>query len=112
MTRPYSSDLRERAVAFVAAGNSCRAAAERFAVSVSSVVRWTQRQRRTGSCAAKRMGGHRRPVLLPERDWLLARLAVAPDLTVRALRAELLVRGVVVSYGAVWSFLAADALTF
>src|SRR5579872_6109557 len=102
MTRPYSLDLRERAVAFVVAGNSCRAAAARFAVSVSSVVRWTQRQRQTGSCGAKRMGGHRRPVLLPERDWLLARLAAAPDLTVRALRAELLMRGVVVSYGAVW----------
>jgi hypothetical protein len=33
-------------------------------------------------------GPRRRPVLLPERDWLLARLAAAPDLTVRALRAE------------------------
>jgi hypothetical protein len=31
---------------------------------------------------------------------------------VRGLRAELLARGVVVSYGAVWSFLAAEALTF
>lgn len=30
MTRPYSPDLRERAVAFVDAGNSCCAAAERF----------------------------------------------------------------------------------
>jgi hypothetical protein len=29
------------------------------------------------------MGGKRRAVLLPERDWLLARIAAARDLTVR-----------------------------
>ena len=58
------------------------------------------------------MGGRRRLVLLPERDWLLARISAAPDLTVRALQAELLARGVRVSYGAVWAFLAAEGLTF
>lgn len=51
-------------------------------------------------------------ILLPERDWLLARLAAAPDLTVRGLRSELVERGVKVSYGAVWAFLAAEGLTF
>jgi hypothetical protein len=40
------------------------------------------------------MGGRRRLILLPERDWLLARLSAAPDLTVRALRWELIERGV------------------
>jgi transposase len=50
--------------------------------------------------------------LLPERDWLLARVAAAPDLTLRALQAELAERGVAASYGAVWAFLAAEGLTF
>jgi transposase len=112
MTRPYSLDLRERVVAHVADGSTCRAASRVFAVSVATVVRWTQRQRATGQCAAKPMGGRRRPVLLSERDWLLARVAAAPDLTVRALRAELIERGVTASYGAVWAFLAAEGLTF
>jgi transposase len=58
------------------------------------------------------MGGRRRLLLLPQRDWLLARIAAAPDLTVRAVRAELLERGIKISYGAVWSFLAAEGLTF
>jgi transposase len=58
------------------------------------------------------MGGRRRLLLLPHRDWLLARIAAAPDLTVRAVRAELGERGFKVSYGAVWSFLAAEGLTF
>jgi hypothetical protein len=38
-----------------------------------------------------------RPVLLGEREWLLARLAEQPDLTVRALATELAGRGIVVS---------------
>ena len=51
----------------------------------------------TGSAAAKRMGGRRPRVLAGEREWLLARLAEKPDLTLRALLAELRERGVVVS---------------
>jgi transposase len=112
MTRPYSSDLRERVVASVAGGRNCRATSDLFGVSVATVVRWSQRQRATGGCQAKPMGGRRRLLLLPQRDWLLARIAAAPDLTVRAVRAELVERGIKISYGAVWSFLAAEGLTF
>ena len=75
-------------------------------------IRWCARQRVSGTCAAKPMGGHRRPILLTERDWLLARLSVAPDLTIRGLLSELGDRGVKVSYGALWAFLAAAGLTF
>jgi transposase len=112
MAKPYSLDLRERVVAAVDAGESCRAVAERFAVSVSSVVKWAQRQRATGSAAALPMGGRRRFALADERDWVLARLAEAPDITLRALARELTERGVVVSYFAVWHFCAREGLTF
>jgi len=112
MTRPYSLDLRERAVALVQTGQSRRQVAKLFQVGESSVIRWCARQRASGSCAAKPMGGHRRPILLSERDWLLARLSLAPDLTVRALLKELSDRGVKVSYGALWAFLAGEGLTF
>ena len=57
------------------------------------------------------MGGHRRRVLAGERDWLLARLAEKPDLTLRALVAELVERGVPASYGAVWRLLKAEGIT-
>jgi transposase len=57
------------------------------------------------------MGGHRPRVLAGERDWLLARIAEKPDLTLRALVAELVERGVPASYGAVWRLLAAEAIT-
>jgi transposase len=112
MARPYSLDLRERVAARVAAGESCRTVAALFGVSVSSVVRWSQRQRATGSAAAKPMGGKRPLVLAGERDWLLARIAEKPDLTLRALAAELAGRGIVVSLAAVWTFFAREKISF
>src|SRR5262245_31698127 len=105
MARPYSLDLRKRVVATVAAGQSCRAVAEVFDVSVASVVKWSQRSRTTGSAAAKPMGGRRPYLLEAERDWLLARLAEKPDLTLHALLAELAERDVVVSCDTLWRFL-------
>ena len=60
-----------------------------YKVSVASVVKWSQRFRATGSAAARRMGGYRPRSLAGEREWLLARLAAAPDLTLRALVVEL-----------------------
>ena len=112
MTRPYSMDLRERVVAAVEAGQSRRAVAKVFQVGAATVVRWMKRQTSTGTCAAKAMGGKRRAVLLPERDWLLARITAAPDLTVRGLRADLAGRGTKVSYDAVWRFLRTENLSF
>jgi len=105
MARPYSDDLRERVARSVLDGRSCRQTARLFGVSVASAVKWSQRHRATGSAAARAMGGKRRRVLLLEQDWILARLAQQPDLTVRALAAELAGRGIVVSHNTVWSLL-------
>jgi transposase len=113
MTRALSLDLRERVVAAMVGGASCREAAKTFSVSVASAARWSKRARDTGSTAPRPFGKRLGLVLLPEREWLLARVAAAPDLTVRALRAELeAVRGICVGYGAVWRFLAREGLTF
>ncbi len=112
MAKPYSDDLRSRVAASVAGGRTCRATAALFGVSVASVVKWSQRLRATGSAAAKPMGGVRRAVLAGERDWLLARIREAPDLTLRALTAELAERGVVVSHWAVWKLFASERITF
>jgi transposase len=59
MARPYSLDLRERVVAAVASGRSCRAVAKTFMVSVASVVKWSQRQRAVGSPANSAQGAGR-----------------------------------------------------
>jgi transposase len=112
MTEPYSMDLRERVVAAVAAGQSRRAVAKIFGLGPATVVRWVERQRTSGACAPKPMGGVRHAVLLAERDWLLARIAAMPDATVRGLRAELAERGLKVSNDTVWRFLRKARLTF
>ena len=112
MTRPYSEDLRTRVVAAVGAGASCRAAARQFSISVSSAVRWAQRFRQTGGVAAKPRGGNRPSRLHDERDWLLARIAEAPDLALHDIKRELAARHVHVGYGTVWRFYAKEKITF
>ena len=112
MARPFSCDLRERVVARVTAGETCRSVAATFGVSVSTVVKWSQRFRRHGTVAAARMGGRKPYALAGERNWVLARIAAKPDITLRALAAELAARGVAVSYYAVWNFLAHEGISF
>jgi transposase len=58
------------------------------------------------------MGGNQPRSLAGERDWLLARLTATPDLTLRALVAELGDRGVVTSYGSVWRIVHDAGISF
>lgn len=112
MTRPYSNDLRERAIAALEAGESCRAVAKRFGVAVSTVVKWHQRYRATGSVAPGKVGGHRRPLLEPHRAFIVERIEQTPHLTLHGLKDELAARGVKVSHNAVWTFLRREGLRF
>lgn len=113
MARPYSQDLRERIARRVEAGDSCRTVASLFGVGVSTVVKVSQRKRATGSAAAKAMGGARRKlVLAKDRNWILERIKKKPDLTPRALLAELHERGTHVSFGALWRFFKREGISF
>jgi transposase len=112
MVRALSNDLRERVVSAVLGGESCRAVALRFGVAVSSVVKWSQRYRATGSVRPDKMGGHRKPVLDAHRAFILERLNQTPHLTLHGLKDELAVRGVTVSHNAVWLFLRREGLRF
>jgi len=112
MTRPLSNDLRERVVAAVRDGESCRAVASRFRVAVSSVVKWSQRYRATGSVAPGKMGGHRKPVLGPHRAFIMERISQTPHLTLHGLKDELAARGIKVSHNAVWMYLRREGLRF
>ena len=105
MTKAYSDDLRERVVAAMQSGESCRSVAARFGVAPSSVVKWTDLVRRTGSVRPAKMGGYRRPILEPHRDWLLDQVRNCPHLTLAALQDLLAERGVAVSHDTVWRFL-------
>ena len=112
MPRAYSLDLRERVVSAVEAGASCRAVAERFGVAVSTVVKWSQRYRVTGSVAPSQIGGHRRPILEPHRDFIVEQINRTSHLTLHRLKDALAARGVVVSHNTVWEFLRREGLRF
>ena len=112
MARPLSNDLRERVVAAFEAGETCRSVAGQFGVAPSSVVKWEQRWRATGSIAPGKMGGHRKSVLDAHRDFILERIDQTPHLTLHGLKDELAARGVVVSHNAVWLFLRREGLRF
>jgi putative transposase len=112
MARPLSNDLREHVVAAVIDGQSCRSAAVRFGVAVSSVVKWSQRYRATGSVVPGKMGGRRKPLLDPHRTFIMKRIKQTPHLTLHRLKDELAARGVVVPHNAVWLFLRREGLRF
>ncbi len=53
MAAALSLDLRERVIAAIEAGASCRQAAERFGIGAASAIRWYARFREEGEIAAK-----------------------------------------------------------
>ena len=110
MVRPLSNDLRKRVVAAASKGEGCRSAATRFGVAVSSVVKWSQRYRATGSVKPDRMGRQRKSVLDPHGDFIKERIKQTPHLTLHALKDELAARGVAVSLNAVWLFMRREGL--
>ena len=79
--KQYSADLRERLLGAIDAGLPQVEAARLFGVSGSSIKRWRQQVRQTGSLGARpRTGRHRR--VRPEQEaTLLAQVAAAPDAT-------------------------------
>lgn len=112
MARPLSNDLRERVVARHEAGESIRAVASLFGIAPSTVSKWAQRWRKTGSVRPAKFGGYRRRLLEPHRETVHALMAQMPHRSVRALRTELAALGIKVSEETVRSFLHAERLSF
>ena len=112
MTRPLSMDIRERAMARLDAGETVRAIAEALSVAPSSVVKWSERRRETGSIAPGKIGGHvPRKIRDEHADWLRTRMAEG-TFTLRGLVAELAERGLKVDYCTMWAFAHAEGLSF
>ena len=112
MPSPLSVDLRERVVAFMSSGASCRAAATRFGVSAASASRWATRLRHDGHVTPKPMGGDQ----LSHRMEAHARLILAtcgrePALFLRELRDQLAERGVQTSTSGLSRFFARHGIS-
>jgi transposase len=112
MTRPYSEDLRDRALLLAEQGATIRAIGDALQISPSCVSKWRKLQRETGSLKHGKIGGHKRPVLSgATASWLRERLRSGP-FTMRKLKAELTVRGVKTHASVVWLFVRAAGLSF
>src|SRR5437773_10808234 len=75
MGKPYSIDLRERALgAVVRGGLSCNRVAGQFGLGVSTVIHWVRGFRGAGSGAPSKVGGYRAKGIRGEqRVWLFGR---------------------------------------
>jgi putative transposase len=113
MSKPYSDDLRRRVVASVEQdGFSRRQAAVRYAVGISTVIRWVERFRQTGSVSPHKIGGHKpKKISGAHRDWLVERCR-NQAFTLRGLVAELAERGLKVDYRSVWAFVHDEKLSY
>ena len=78
MAGPYSTDLRERVLAAVEAGETPEAAARRFAVGRSTAYRWVAAARDEGRREAKRMGGGPAPRIRGEVETALLAVSGGP----------------------------------
>src|ERR1700681_931345 len=80
MTRPYSEDIRERALARADAGETVRSIAEALQISPSCVTKWKNLRRETGGLSPHKLGGHKKPVLAgANADWLRTRIRSGPS---------------------------------
>jgi transposase len=111
MARPYSVDLRERVVRAVDAGASRHAAAVKYDVSPSFLIKLMQRWRRRGTMQPDRIGGSKRATLAAHGESVHALLGAEPDLAIAELRTRLAAEGIAVSRSAVGRFLVGAALT-
>ena len=114
MTRPLSTDLRERVVLAVEGGQSRRSAAKVFGVSAATAIRWVDQWRRTGSVAPKPQGGDNRSHRIEAyAEEILALIDKAPDTTLAEIVAHLEeTHGLEVAQSTVWRLLDRRGLTF
>lgn len=105
-------DLRARALAAVDGGISRRAAAGRFGVSMSSVIRWDAARRETGSFAPKPQGGDTRSRRIEaQRAIVMAAFEAERDQSLEELHARLAELGVTASTSALSRFFQRHGLT-
>ncbi len=112
MARSLSQDLRDRVVAAIDGGLSCRAAAVRFGVSVSSAVRWRQLALQHGQAVAKPRGGDRHSARIEAHGTFIRGLVTAQaDMTLVEIQARLIERGASVGIGTLHRFFARHGIT-
>ena len=84
--RPYSKDLRTKALAAVDRGMPRKEVAAIFGVSLATIKRWLKRRRETGEVEARPTLGRPSVKGAALRAWLPRQLRANPDLTLEEHR--------------------------
>lgn len=112
MARTLSQDLRDRVVAAIDDGLSCRAAADRFGVSASSAIRWRRHAREHGRAVAKPSGGDRHSGRIEAHGRFIRELiAEQGDMTLVEVQERLIERGTSVGIGTLHRFFVRHGIT-
>jgi transposase len=114
MTKPLSTDLRERLVSAVDGGMTRRSAAKRFGVAASTAIKWVDRWCRTGAVGPRPQGGdHRSHRLEVHAAEILGLIEETPDITLSELAAHLdEVHGLKAAQSTIWRLLDRHGMTF
>jgi transposase len=83
--KPYSQDLRERAIAALEAGQTQAEVAAQFQISKSTLEKWWYRWRDTGSCEAFPLAHGPQRTLQAVESFLRAEVKKRPDATLAEL---------------------------
>lgn len=105
MAKALSVDLRDRVLAAIAGGVSCRQAAARFGVSASSAIRWRALERAAGDATPKMQGGDRRSGRIESHAALILELVeTTSEITLSELRTRLAEHDIRVGIATLWRF--------
>jgi len=83
--KPYSQDLRERAIAALEAGKTQAEVAAQFQIHKSTLEKWWYRWRDTGSCAALPAAAGPKRTLQEAEKLIREEVKKQPDLTLEEL---------------------------
>ncbi len=112
MTRPYSADLRARALARLDAGDTIRSIAAQFEISPSCIPKWKKLRAETNAITPGKIGGHKKRTLSgAPADWLRDRIR-SGSFTLQKLVKELAERGIKTDTRAIWTFVHAEGLSY
>ena len=112
MAKPYSEDLRRRAVETILDGATITETAEHHGVSISSIVRFLKLHRETGSVSPAQFGGYKDFALAEHEELVRQLVADQPDITLEELAARLAKKNIAVGKSSVSRFLHHLKLTF
>ena len=112
MAKPYSDDMRRRAIETISDGATIPEAAEQCRVSISSIVRFLKLHRETGSVSPAKIGGYKDFALAEHEELVRQLVGDQPDITLEELTARLAKKKVPVGKSSVSRFLHHLKLTF